>query len=425
MPTDHGPMDVWLYGTHLAGIELVGQRIRWTWLPAATDRWGRGARVVSELLPTGPPPERPHDRRVEVFLEGLLPEGNAREHLAHDASLVADDVYGMIAAYGRDTAGALVFLPAGHAQPSPDEALVPVDVDEIGAMLRRALAHAPALGSEPGVQSTSLAGMQPKIVLVRTADGWARPLGGAPSTHIVKLAHPVDSAAADVVDTEAAALAMAREVGLGQVEATVEEFAGVRAIVVSRYDRRTVDGRTERVHQEDSAQALGIHTADPNRKFQRGKRLPNLAAIADVLRNGGSEPDALLSLTTFNLAIGNTDAHAKNISVLRLPDGSARLAPAYDVAMHLHHRGATRSFAMDVNATWDVDRLTAADLVAEGESWGLPRRRAQRVVRTALERCEVALAVLERPEHAAVSAAARRAVTRQVTTLLSGLPEVP
>jgi serine/threonine-protein kinase HipA len=42
------------------------------------------------------------------------------------------------------------------------------------------------------------------------------------------------------------------------------------------------------------------------------------------------------------VAIGNTDAHAKNISLLRHPDGTAILAPAYDVAMHVHHPTGAR-----------------------------------------------------------------------------------
>jgi hypothetical protein len=61
----------------------------------------------------------------------------------------------------------------------------------------------------------------------------------------------------------------------------------------------------------------------------------------------GVDPVTLLSLTTVNLAIGNTDAHAKNISVIHAEDGSHRLAPAYDVAMNLHRRHADPRFAMD------------------------------------------------------------------------------
>ena len=49
-----------------------------------------------------------------------------------------------------------------------------------------------------------------------------------------------------------------------------------------------------------------------------------------------------MALTTFNLAIGNTDAHARNASVLHDETGGVRLASAYDVAMHLDRRRGGR-----------------------------------------------------------------------------------
>ena len=72
---------------------------------------------MSELLPIQRAGEPPHDRPVTVILSGLLAEGNLREHQAFDAAVPSDDVFGLIAAYGRDTAGALVFMPGDT---SPD-----------------------------------------------------------------------------------------------------------------------------------------------------------------------------------------------------------------------------------------------------------------------------------------------------------------
>jgi hypothetical protein len=53
-----------------------------------------------------------------------------------------------------------------------------------------------------------------------------------------------------------------------------------------------------------------------------------------LLRNFGDprEVTSLLRRTTFNMAVGNADAHAKNFSVLHEPDSPAvRLAPLHDV----------------------------------------------------------------------------------------------
>jgi serine/threonine-protein kinase HipA len=125
-----------------------------------------------------------------------------------------------------------------------------------------------------------------------------------------------------VVHTEVACTDLARAIGLTSIAAELALFGGQLAIVVSRYDRATFAGVTHRIHQEDAAQALGINTSDPDGKFQHGKQLPSLARLATVLRNGGTEPDQLLRLTTFNLVMGNTDAHTKNISLLRHSNGS-------------------------------------------------------------------------------------------------------
>jgi hypothetical protein len=53
--------------------------------------------VVSELLPVQAAGQRPHDRRDRVFLAGLLAEGALREHLAFEAGVTSDDIFGMVA----------------------------------------------------------------------------------------------------------------------------------------------------------------------------------------------------------------------------------------------------------------------------------------------------------------------------------------
>jgi len=98
-------------------------------------------------------------------------------------------------------------------------------------------------------------------VLQRSEDRWYRRLDGAPSTHIIKLGPEPDSVLGDVIDTEAACIELARMVGLSTISANVTRFDGVRALVISRHDRTTTaDGRVGRVHQEDTAQALGLDT---------------------------------------------------------------------------------------------------------------------------------------------------------------------
>ncbi len=154
-----------------------------------------------------------------------------------------------------------------------------------------------------------------------------------------------------------------------------------------------------------------------NRKFQHGRAPSSLAKIAEVLREGGTEPDRLLALTTFNLAIGNTDAHAKNISILRPVDAPAALAPTYDVAMHGHLSTHAGRFAMDVNGSDDMATLAAEDLFAEAVRWRLPRRRAIRVIRETLAALDDAVQREPRDKHPGVSAHAWRTVEKRTQVL--------
>lgn len=68
------------------------------------------------------------------------------------------------------------------------------------------------------------------------------------------------------------------------------------------------------------------------------------------------------------VAIGNLDMHAKNISVLHLPDGACRLAPAYDMVPQ-SHLPTDGELALAVNDKYGHADVTATDLVAEGERW--------------------------------------------------------
>jgi serine/threonine-protein kinase HipA len=224
------------------------------------------------------------------------------------------------------------------------------------------------------------------------------------------------------VHTEVASLDLAHALGLTTIKAELIDFGGQLAIVVPRYDRFIdAEGCIKRIHQEDGAQALGLNTDDPNRKFQYSRALPSLQKLAEVLRAGGSEPDKLLALTTFNLAIGNTDAHAKNISFIRASGGEVSLAPAYDIAMHLHHISANRRFAMNVNGKSGIDAITVDDLLAEAGHWPMPGRRAVLTVAQTLHNLWAELKTLDHSDYPGVPEAAFEVVEERTRILIGQL----
>lgn len=421
------PLAVWLYGTRIANLYEDGNdKLALRWTDQAYERWGSGSRVMSNLLPLSVPTKAPHPTRVKVFVDGLLPEGHARTNYAVEGGLRPDDTFGLVARYGRDTAGALVFQPIDEPAPLRVGQYRPITEREVGQRLRDAHKHAPGFGNAEGRDSSTLAGLQPKITVHRADDGtWRACLDGAPSTWIVKVAQPLDGPSGDVVDTEVCSLDIARHAGLAAAHAEIHVFDGVRAIAVRRYDRVACPDGVHRVHQEDLAQALGLNTEDPLRKFQRGNRLPSLAHAAEVLRNGGSEPDDLLRLTTINYLLGNIDAHAKNISFLRHDDGTAILSPAYDIAMHTHHDDEQHRCALDINGKVHYSGIAVDDLVAEARGWGMPARRALRTVNDTVDATRAALDAIDPDDYPGVSAHALDTVRRRVPPAAVATPSSP
>jgi serine/threonine-protein kinase HipA len=153
------------------------------------------------------------------------------------------------------------------------------------------------------------------------------------------------------------------------------------------------------VHQEDGCQATGT---PPGLKYEE-QGGPALRDLADVIRNFGAPRDVtqLLRRTTFNMAVGNADAHAKNFSILHESDDPAvRLAPLYDVlstiALELtdstgQPMRADTHLGQRVGGQADVREVTAASLIDEAATWGIRRRAASAVVTETLDQVLAAI----------------------------------
>lgn len=393
-------LDVHLYGVHVARVTRAGTarlpgRLHWEWTDAAARQWGEGSRVVSHGLPVRGD-AKGLDARATVFMDGLLPEGELRTRRAIDLGLDPDDTYALMHRCGVDTAGALTVTASGDAPQAPADAGAALDNAEIA----RRLVDAGAGRYRGQLTSISLAGMVPKIGVVRDADGaWRLPGPGQASTWIIKQGHPAESLAADVIDTEALCLDLGRRCGVTDVECEILNLGDMRAIGVRRYDRLP---EGHRIHQEDLAQALGLATADPERKFQRGRALPSWSHAAQVLRAGGGLLSPLARLVAFSFLVGDTDHHAKNTSFLRYENGEVGLAPAYDIGAHLHHRGSHR-FALDIAGRRDVEDVTVLHVIDEIASWGVDRDRAVAAVVDVVTDLRVALGDVDRGRHPGVS----------------------
>jgi serine/threonine-protein kinase HipA len=387
----------WLYDTPVAVLMRGPEfRLRLEWRPEGLERWGLGSPALSVGLPIGAP-TGPRDLRGLDFFENMLPEGPALERMAALAGVRPVDTYGMLAAFGRDCAGAIMVLPDGN-QPGGNHGsgyspLKPGDLQRLlGALDLIPLAAAPERGFRP-----SLAGFQRKALLGRAGDGtWLLPSGDAPSTWILKPDGPHATAA-----NEATCLRLAAACGLPVPETELLDVAGLSVLAVKRYDRQ--DAPTGdipvRVHQEDGCQATAT---PPGLKYEE-QGGPGLRDFATVIRNFGDprEVTGLLRRTTFNMAVGNADAHAKNFSILHKAGVPAiRLAPLYDVlstiALELTSSTgqpvrADTHLGQRVGGQADIRKVTSANLIDEAVASGIRRRAASAVVTETLDQVLAAI----------------------------------
>ena len=312
--------------------------------------------------------------RTRSWCRGLLPEGDVLRLLAADLRVTTFDTHALLRRHGRDVAGAFEITDPSGASPR-QPGLAPYSTKSLTDHVAEVASGELPLGVWEDSE-LSLAGVPNKLLLVRTESGWARPLHGYPSTHLLKTDHAVHRGG---VDAEHAALAFARQIGLSAAESEVVTLGDVRCVIVNRFDRMQRLGAVDRLHQEDLLQALGLRARRGRMKYQRvGTEPPSLWHLADLLKRFGSEEDLIVLLTyvVFNTLIGNVDAHAKNFSVMIHDEGSIRIAPLYDTVPMLLWPSL-----QDRNALWvgnepsiSVHRRQLLSVVARSGAFPPPRR---------------------------------------------------
>lgn len=342
-----------------------------------------GATPLSQSLPLKK--GRFKGKECRGFFGGILPEESQRAIIARNLGISARNDYAMLERIGGECAGAVTFMRGGEPLPERDYGYRKLSTEELARILRE-LPTRPLLAGEAGVR-LSLAGAQDKLpVRIEDVDV-SLPLGGAPSTHILK---PAVARFEGVVFNEAFCMKLAAAVGLQTAAVELRKVAAVDYLLVERYDRTQSRGGGEeggitRVHQEDLCQALGIVS---ELKYQR-EGGPSLKQCFALLREVSSTPvidlAQFLDAVIFNYLIGNNDAHGKNFSLLYhnagTPNLEIRLAPLYDVVSTHYYPELSREMAMKIGGEYSCEKVTPRDFEQLAEEAGLTkplvRRRVQ------------------------------------------------
>jgi len=223
-----------------------------------------GACPLSQSLPLRK--ERFTGKECRGFFAGILPEESKREIIACNLGISARNDYAMLERIGGECAGAVTFVPTGELLPGRNYGYRKLSTEELIAILKE-LPRRPLLAGEKGVR-LSLAGAQDKIAARIEGDNVSLPLGGAPSTHILK---PAIERFEGVVFNEALSMKLAATIGLSAAPVEFRTVGDTTFLLVERYDRvhqqaSGGESTVERVHQEDFCQALGIV---PETKYQK------------------------------------------------------------------------------------------------------------------------------------------------------------
>lgn len=211
------------------------------------------------------------------------------------------------------------------------------------------------------IDGTAVGGARPKVLVTDDGSGW-----------IAKLSVSTDPY--PVVQAEAVGLDLARRVGLDVPASRLTTSIGRDVLLVERFDRPAGGRRRMMV---SGLTMLGLD--------ELAGRYATYPDLLDVLRRLGSESDVgrrLFARIVFNIAIGNTDDHARNHAAFW--DGrELTLTPAYDLCPQARS-GETSFQAMAIDRHGDRSSSMVTCIDAAG-IYGLDRREAIDIVHTQLD----------------------------------------
>jgi serine/threonine-protein kinase HipA len=325
-------LHIWVGQQHAATLSAADQTFT---LDYITD-WQQSnqAYAFSPHLPLG---QSAQGASVKNFFSNLLPEGKPLEALSYAHQVSQYDVFGILRKVGRDCAGALVITEEDTPPPIANvfnaddyESATHADLQQ---RITESRAQDVPLMFWRGKRRMSLPGVQNKLgVYIDATGGLWLPKDGAPTSHILKVG---DDRHPGMVANEYFCMQLAKAIGLTVPNVQYLELPEP-VLLVQRYDRTwTADGGLLRTHQIDGCQALNLPpeqkyeephyaTAQPGASFAQLFQLHKLCSVPAAAQV------QMLQWLLFNYMIGNSDAHAKNLSLLVDAQGM-RVAPLYDL----------------------------------------------------------------------------------------------
>jgi serine/threonine-protein kinase HipA len=396
------------------------------------------------VTPEGQTPDQ-HSTVVRQFFQNLLPEGQALDDAAQTYKVSKNSVIGLLRVLGRETAGALMFsLPdedpyqnARPARPLPDP--------ELSERIRQRPEMPFSVWD--GKVRLSIAGYQDKLAVFEQDGQWFLVEDPRVASTLIVKPEPVARFMAGMTSNEFMCMRLAAALRLPVAKVHLKHVPEP-VLIVERFDREVIpqpDGTAtvRRIHCIDGCQALGLPV-----DFKYERPYGDTPDVRDV-RDGASVKRFLTRLndktftpvpaaarmqflrwTIFQVLIGNTDAHAKNVSFFCRSAGLT-VAPAYDLVCALVYAGdkVQDQLALAIGDNFDPTTISAYDWAQLAHENDLvPRLVAQEITRLAKSCLNVLPKLtldLERQEaDPAMLARVRDVVERQAAEALRVAPMI-
>ena len=215
---------------------------------------------------------------------------------------------------------------------------------------------------EPLTQGTAIGGARPKAIVLDAV---------RQREVIAKFAVKTDVYPA--IPAEAVAMELARRAGLNVAATSVMRANGRYTLLVDRFDRTDAGGRRIMV---SALTMLGLDE-------MIAVRGSSYVDLADIMRrdfvNGAQATRELFRRIVFNIAVGNTDDHARNHAAF-WNGRELELTPAYDIAPQVRG-GSESNQAMNIARGRDGDRRSRfSTCIAAAGEYGLSPAEASSTV---------------------------------------------
>lgn len=308
------------------------------------------------------------------FLENLLPEEEALKKLARTLQITTGNVFGLVAAIGKDATGAFTFSVSDNINKTFFRRIPKEELKE--RVLKRSITP---ISIWDGKLRLSLAGVQEKLGVTLKNGEYGFGEGDLASTHILKFGKSDQH----LVLNEFFCMSLAKKINLNVANVELIRL-GERVLQVERFDRYWKNTeQVARIHIIDGCQALN---APPTFKYQRivpdgphkDEYLGPISArnLSSFCQNCNVPAKArfqLLQWILFNLLIGNTDNHGKNISYFVSKKGYEP-APAYDLLNVTLYENFNHDLAFMIGDTFVLDEVKAYQLSELSHQMGLTPR---------------------------------------------------